>query len=1016
MTKMNNNSIVIQDILNKAVERFDSIDIIKKVSLSGITNDNTIPIDQLEIYQIKERVFLNKNNASFVLVVIPLSTQVWANVFLDILSTNEFLGYKGIFIDCYSVPNKREKITSLNENISVQSPEEFINDLIGIDDYILSLILAIKSDQIEKEFIPRKSKKIELNKKGEIIDHPITKFEDIFEGWAKKEYNASTNKNLLILGERGAGKTWLLKDFVYSQNEKFIKQPWKFIPAIYINLNDYSKYLNRSKGLHKTLSYFILKDHPSKRNGEIYMWEAFLSTQHTIIVLDGFDEISNEIEDTYELIKDLNNLFNYIPSKCKIILSLRATKFNSIAEIHDLFCLHFKTNTNAVFGTDIFLKSGLSSIDKTKFNIFDIIPFDDKDVKELVKRLISTESQHKSRDLIYNSIENILSNPKKLFINEQLKDIISIPACAKEVLKLLGEKFEDPFQVFEMSIINQLIDINLEEKRATNSFSFIKNNRTIKDFLNSEFYLPDEEKVNFRIDLNSRVKILEGIAWHLIETNRNEFNPELIAYTFLEMPNTQFKAIINDLKSQTVFKNSLNEYKANKIQFRLLSIQAYFASRYIFFSISRDYKNIKYLGRFNFNSPIGKLVAGFLKCLLSSGGIDINEETTRYSLIDIEENVKKISLSELKSLIDKYIQEADRFSPYTKYLRSNIELLDFKELLSVNSEWTFLQSSNQIFSLSHEDIIPRGVIEITKKSEFIKKEIAPFILARREVTNTEFNTFLESDIIPCFIKVKDETKSIYKLSFKKAKNKDLGKNNHPLNWSSIHRGETTLFKLFTNDYHLFYWQDGNFSTEDEFVPVVWISGFVAAIYCNWKTIVSNKQKVVDDDLYYKIKIVDNKPEITINEEPTEYIRFRLPSLFEWLYASRAYAEYEFPWSRYLNSNDPLENRKGENFIAFLIDSRQKPLSAMASIPNEFGIYGLIGNVREWVFPDIDGNKLMGNIMGATPTLGKFTYSFNHLGNQLPLINTNLDVGFRIAASIDKDSYEIIESYLNKNSK
>jgi formylglycine-generating enzyme required for sulfatase activity len=82
-------------------------------------------------------------------------------------------------------------------------------------------------------------------------------------------------------------------------------------------------------------------------------------------------------------------------------------------------------------------------------------------------------------------------------------------------------------------------------------------------------------------------------------------------------------------------------------------------------------------------------------------------------------------------------------------------------------------------------------------------------------------------------------------------------------------------------------------------------------------------------------------------------------------------------------------------------------------PNDFGVAGLIGNVREWCDSapnehiDVNKSELMQRlILGATGYLGESTFNFEY-GTPLYPRNTNPDVGFRISRTLGSDEVEIL---------
>jgi hypothetical protein len=77
-------------------------------------------------------------------------------------------------------------------------------------------------------------------------------------------------------------------------------------------------------------------------------------------------------------------------------------------------------------------------------------------------------------------------------------------------------------------------------------------------------------------------------------------------------------------------------------------------------------------------------------------------------------------------------------------------------------------------------------------------------------------------------------------------------------------------------------------------------------------------------------------------------------------------------------------------------------------PNDYGVSGLVGNVREWCHDtaNAEGAKAERFILGATGFLGENTFNFEYK-TSLYLRNTNPDVGFRIARSLAPSDINVL---------
>jgi formylglycine-generating enzyme required for sulfatase activity len=87
---------------------------------------------------------------------------------------------------------------------------------------------------------------------------------------------------------------------------------------------------------------------------------------------------------------------------------------------------------------------------------------------------------------------------------------------------------------------------------------------------------------------------------------------------------------------------------------------------------------------------------------------------------------------------------------------------------------------------------------------------------------------------------------------------------------------------------------------------------------------------------------------------------------------------------------------------------------MSDEPNDFGISGLMGNVREWCQDTPEGatSAIERLVVGATGFLGEDTFDFDYKTPLYPR-NTNPDVGFRIARSLSADDCDALDARQNE---
>jgi formylglycine-generating enzyme required for sulfatase activity len=187
-----------------------------------------------------------------------------------------------------------------------------------------------------------------------------------------------------------------------------------------------------------------------------------------------------------------------------------------------------------------------------------------------------------------------------------------------------------------------------------------------------------------------------------------------------------------------------------------------------------------------------------------------------------------------------------------------------------------------------------------------------------------------------------------------------------------------------------------------------VSWYDAARYCNW---LSAQAKIPKSEWVYP-EDIDSERGIDLPRDYLHRTGYRLPTEAEWEYAARAGTTS----SRHFGDDEELLPRYAW-YDANSKDVRAHPVAQL--LPNQWGLYDLLGNVWEWTFdrrqPYPQGSSVtedyedkdvrVSNDVARTRRGGSFTYEWftvrsAHRGATTYFPNQTRDsVGFRVARTM-----------------
>lgn len=886
-----------------------------------------------------------------------------------------------IFVDCYGKGG-----LPLGTETKVLKPAELWGGVTTIPEYYEN-VMSKDTDilQFAATFVDRVVQRSEERNRDE--ESALTLLDD----WVKEE----GRRGLAIVGERGSGKTWLLKRFQEEQMKRHSISPWQHPAVVFVGMRKYADCLRNEQGIKKALSHYICEEYHLQSTGGVMLIESLISAGAIILVLDALDELSREVSPR-ELEALIDDLLDNLPPMARVIITTRETKFLSRKQIREqLSNPHVDIVADETSRVDgVYLKDIRERSHRPLFDIVHLRSFSADDTRELDTKVQKASAVMYGDDRVGN-ISTLVdwlqtipaSDGEREFLTAAIMSLCRIPACSKQLADARRQTPAHLIHLYETVLIGPLIAFNLRAGRA------IREAHIRRDTGDGE------STVRVLLNLHKRMDIIDLVARFLLEQGRSEFDIEVLAGVLSEALDDPFDAILTDLRSQSVFEfgDAKEEYD---LRFRSDDMLGYFTARHIFRLLSDDSsrrEGVQLLGRYSFSHSFQKHILLFLNCFLNHGSVTFSKDLKRERFGTAGEHPRIcVDRDSFEQEAVRLVKDGDVYSVWSQYLGQNCDKIGIgSEEFCKHNAWT----SNPLKLIDSAEIVISGV----------ESKIDPFVVLPHEVTNGDFNQFLESTLRPV---LPEEPNNLdkYPVEFKQ---KQDCISIHPLHWRNIHsriaegiRSEVLGdFLAFTNTYHLFEWTDkGDCPAQLKDHPVVWPSMYICAIYCNWKTC----KEMGEEHCFYEVGLrwqdVQKRrvPYLTCRTRREGY---RIPNITEWQYAARGGDTGENPWTSLLAyPEESEEHRRGVLLRRSLTRQTTKTHDVSKSRVNGYGIFGMHGNVREWTHMDDDWQEMEhGVIMGGTWALDDTSFDYDDPGAPLPAGNTNLDVGFRVARSLISQS-------------
>ncbi|MBI5504841.1 MAG: SUMF1/EgtB/PvdO family nonheme iron enzyme [Deltaproteobacteria bacterium] len=881
---------------------------------------------------------------------------------------------------------------------------------------------------------------------------------EYFKDWARADLKRHP---VLLLGERGSGKTWQLFRFCEQIFSCHQRAPWLYGPAFFFDLREERAHLG---AFGTSVPFFpdaVLREYPTAR----FLWdarlvEAFIAAGHMTLCIDGFEEVGHITRgDEGDAIELLQRICSALPLGARFITACRATHFGSI---------------DRLLAAEVWPSVSVSSA----FEIVALLPFGRKSVSAYLSVVAAEQESAEAAQRLGKFLkpaagpEPAGANPCTEALLEAVKICSRSPALLAAMVDHAARSATDPrpAELLAAALVGAVVDYNIQLGKAR------------------DLYTRSTGAV-IRVGTNERVELLGELVWHLAargtelvsmdgipahishrygldveavrtdlqthtllevaplgtrhgrmrETNLelagNEDPESVAALRFAVRPNdseaSQFFPQVGEEAVEAIDEGS--ERGEDTTRARALVATAHFIApagatsvsgafllaRHVAVNLKRavqvplpneDQKSSPVIDRLRAlgDVPLGLAAAGILRDLLAD--IDLGPAGRGpQALADLAR----------RKLVDCAARrDLSVFSSCLRFLGHNLDamgLLSGAERAAIDPWWgrdveAIIRGPNRLER--YEMVLMPPPVAEAAPSFLAESQVGmppelnrPFLIGEREITNEDYLAFLSSK----------------EGNGWRVENVTIAGGARP--------NSRPRFAKFTNEYHLYFWEEMPSALDPRHRPlatqyrhpVVYVSWYACAAFCDWLTQCEPSLACV----YPRYFAEDTEP--AASDARDDYSAFgggyRLPAVHEWSWAARGgRLDVSYPWELYplilpesdldrwcatlqSGASEPASDSLWQWLMSWrsvykevLLGMAKEHVPVLSEPFGPFGTSGMMGNVKEWCHDFPGRSHGRRAILGATSYLGERSFAFDYGIGLFPQ-NTNPDVGFRLCRSL-----------------
>ncbi|MBV9864435.1 MAG: pentapeptide repeat-containing protein [Abitibacteriaceae bacterium] len=301
--------------------------------------------------------------------------------------------------------------------------------------YFDALTALVEENRIPDLYVDFGCYKQETDKQGH--EKPRKEYTSVDE-YIDKWLTERGKRQLSLLGEFGAGKTWFCRHYAHRQLKRYLNDPAKQRLPLLITLRHFAKAMDAQQLINDAL----YEQYKLQFVGSAYdVFQEMNRRGKLLLILDGFDEMARQVDfDT--VVNNFEKLSELAIEGSKVILTRRTEHFRGAKE------------SETILGGEA-LSQRVRELHSPSFEVLYLKPFNTDQIRDVIMRRLGSEEGPRMAD-------HILDNPN-------LAEMARKPVLIELLLAALGEvradELENQAQVY-LYATTKLLLRNIESGRT----------------------------------------------------------------------------------------------------------------------------------------------------------------------------------------------------------------------------------------------------------------------------------------------------------------------------------------------------------------------------------------------------------------------------------------------------------------------------------------------------------------------------------------------------------------------